>query len=87
MSANGIGLLAGVSGKDLTQSMLSSEGKKEISQASRQKEQVTYKGNVITNGIFHRARRNNFTIFMEIQKTSNSQSNLEKEEWERERMG
>ena len=24
---------------------------------------------------------NNFTIFMEIQKTSNSQSNLEKEEW------
>ena len=48
MSANGIGLLAGVSGKDLTQSMLSSEGKKEISQASRQKEQVTYKGNVIS---------------------------------------
>ena len=34
-----------------------------------------------TNGIFHRARRNNFTICMEIQKTSNSQSNLEKEEW------
>ena len=48
MSANGIGLLAGVSGKDLTQSMLSSEGKKELSQASRQKEQVTYKGNVIS---------------------------------------
>lgn len=47
MSANGIELLAGVSGKDLTQSMLSSEGKKEISQAARQKEQVTYKGNVI----------------------------------------
>ena len=34
-----------------------------------------------TNGIFHRARTNNFTIYMEIQKTSNSQSNLEKEEW------
>ena len=30
---------------------------------------------------FHRARTNNFTICMEIQKTSNSQSNLEKEEW------
>ena len=27
-----------------------------------------------TNGIFHRARTNNFTICMEIQKTSNSQS-------------
>ena len=35
-----------------------------------------------TNGIFHRDRTNNFTICMEIQKkTSNSQSNLEKEEW------
>ena len=34
-----------------------------------------------TNGIFHRARTNNFTICMEIQKTSNCQSNLEKEEW------
>ena len=34
-----------------------------------------------TNGIFHRARTNNFTICMEIQKMSNSQSNLEKEEW------
>ena len=34
-----------------------------------------------TNGIYHRARTNNFTICMEIQKTSNSQSNLEKEEW------
>ena len=30
---------------------------------------------------FTRARTNNFTICMEIQKTSNSQSNLEKEEW------
>ena len=34
-----------------------------------------------TSSIFHRARINNFTICMEIQKTSNSQSNLEKEEW------
>ena len=34
-----------------------------------------------TNGIFHRTRTSNFTICMEIQKTSNSQSNLEKEEW------
>ena len=31
--------------------------------------------------IFHRTRTNNFKICMEIQKTSNSQSNLEKEEW------
>ena len=35
-----------------------------------------------TNGIFNRTRINNFTICMEIQKTSNSQSNLEKEEWD-----
>ena len=34
-----------------------------------------------TSHIFHRTRTNNFTICMEIQKTSNSQSNLEKEEW------
>ena len=33
-----------------------------------------------TNGIFNRTRTNNFTICMETQKTSNSQSNLEKEE-------
>ena len=31
--------------------------------------------------IFHRTRTNNFKICMEIQKPSNSQSNLEKEEW------
>ena len=31
-----------------------------------------------TSGIFHRTRTNNFTIFMEIQKTSNSQSILRK---------
>ena len=33
------------------------------------------------NGIFQRTRTNDFTICMEIQKTSNSQTNLEKEEW------
>ena len=31
-----------------------------------------------TNGIFQRTRTNNFTICMEMQKTSNSQSHLEK---------
>ena len=36
-----------------------------------------------TNGIFQRIRTNNFAICMELQKTSNSQSNLEKEEWNR----
>ena len=36
-----------------------------------------------TNGFFffQRTTTNNFTIRMEIQKTSNIQSNLEKEEW------
>ena len=32
----------------------------------------------IANGIFHRTRTKNFTIHMETQKTSNSQSRLEK---------
>ena len=35
----------------------------------------------ITNGIFHRTRTKDFTIHMETQKTPNSQSSLEKEEW------
>ena len=35
----------------------------------------------ITNGIFHRTRAKNFTIHMETQKTLNSWSSLEKEEW------
>ena len=35
----------------------------------------------ITNGIFHRNRTKNFTIHMETQKTLNSQSSLDKEEW------
>ena len=34
-------------------------------------------------GFFQRTRTNNLTICMEIQKTSNSQSNLEKEKWNR----
>ena len=34
-----------------------------------------------TNGIFHRTSTKNFAICTEIQKTSNSQGNLEKEEW------
>ena len=34
-----------------------------------------------TNGIFHRTRTSNFTIWMETQKASNTQRNLEKEEW------
>ena len=35
----------------------------------------------ITNDIFHRTRTKKFTIHMETQKTPNSQSSLEKEEW------
>ena len=35
----------------------------------------------ITNGIFHRTRTKKFTIQMETQKTLNSESSLEKEEW------
>ena len=33
------------------------------------------------DGTFLRTKTNNFKICIEIQKTSNSQSNLEKEEW------
>ena len=35
----------------------------------------------ITNGIFHRTRSKTFIIHMETEKTPNSQSSLEKEEW------
>ena len=42
--------------------------------------QIQYNPYQPTSDIFHRARMNNFTICMEIQKTSNSQRNLEKEE-------
>ena len=34
-----------------------------------------------TSGIFHRIRTKNSTIHMKTQKTPNSQSSLEKEEW------
>ena len=34
-----------------------------------------------TNSIFQRTRTKNFTIHMETEKTPNSQSSLEKEEW------
>ena len=37
----------------------------------------------IINGIFHRTRTKNFSIHMETPKTLNSQSSLEKEEWNR----
>ena len=35
----------------------------------------------ITNGIFHRIRKKNFTVHMETQKTLKSESSLKKEEW------
>ena len=35
----------------------------------------------IANGIFHRIRTKNITIYIEAQKTPHSQSNLEKEKW------
>ena len=43
--------------------------------------QIQFNPYQATNGIFHRARTNNFTICMGIQKASNSQSNPRKEEW------
>ena len=43
--------------------------------------QTQYNPYQATNVIFYRTRTNNFTIFMETQKTSNSQGNLEKEDW------
>ena len=43
---------------------------------------AVYRFNAIPiNGIFHRTRTSNFTIWMETQKASNTQSNLETEEW------
>ena len=35
----------------------------------------------VTNSMFHRTKRKIFTICVEIQRTLNSQSYLEKEEW------
>ena len=43
--------------------------------------QIEYNPYQATDGIFQRTRTKNFTICMEIQKTSNSQNNLETEEW------
>ena len=43
--------------------------------------QIQYNPYQITSGIFHRTRTKNSTIHMETQKTLNSQSSLEKEEW------
>ena len=43
--------------------------------------QIQYNPYQATSSIVHRTRINNFKICMETQKTSNSQSNLEKEEW------
>ena len=37
----------------------------------------------MTKDIFQRTRTKNFTIYMETQKTPDSQSSLEKEEWTR----
>ena len=43
--------------------------------------QIQYNPYEIINGIFHRTRTAKLTIYMETQKTPNSQSHLEKEEW------
>ena len=42
---------------------------------------IQYDPYEITKGIFHRTRTKNFTTYIETQKTLNSQSSLEKEEW------
>ena len=43
--------------------------------------QIQYNPYEITNGIFHINRTKNFTSHVKTQKTLNSQSSLEKEEW------
>ena len=43
--------------------------------------QIQHNSCQISNGTFHRTRTKNFTIHMEAQKTPNSQSSLEREEW------
>ena len=48
---------------------------------TKSNQQIQYNPYQATNDIFKRTRTDNFTICMEIQKTLNSQSNLEKEEW------
>ena len=54
---------------------------KSLLQHHSSKASVLWCSAFFTNSILHRARTNNFTICMEKQKTSNSQSDLEKEEW------
>ena len=51
------------------------------SQADALPSEPTGKPYQITNGIFHRTRTKNFTIYIETQKIPNSQSKLEKEKW------
>ena len=48
---------------------------------TKSKLQIQYDPYQITNGIFHRIRTKHFTIHMETQKTPNSQSTIEKEDW------
>ena len=43
--------------------------------------QIHHNPDQTTKGIFYRARTNNFIVCMETLKTPNTQSNLEKEEW------
>jgi len=49
--------------------------------ATKRNLQIQWDPYQITTSIFHRTRTKNFTIHMETQKTLNSQSSLEKEEW------
>ena len=43
--------------------------------------EIQCKPYLIANGIFHRSRTKNSLICVEIQKTSNSQSNHKREKW------
>ena len=49
--------------------------------ATKCNQQIQHDPYQITNGIFHRTRTKNFTVHMETQKTLDSQSLLDKEEW------
>ena len=53
----------------------------ENEQTTQNNLQIQFNPYQATNSIFQRTKTNNFTICMEIQKNSNSQNNLEKEEW------
>ena len=59
----------------------SSHGLEENEYTTQRNLQIQCNPYQATNGIFHRTRKSNFTICLEIQKTSTSQNNLEKEEW------